>query len=325
MSLCFRRALADLLNFSCCVALAASLCGQAGNVSAEPVVPGTGQRVVQVGDDFEEEDWEFFPNGAKSSEEQDGYQRLPAGESKNDRWYEGVKRGYPDLLRRVETPPGGLPGSTGALLIRSMNTGIPGRPSYRQQQDDFICNVSYKLGGAIPVWQTPSVVTRVFLPPVAQWEKRNGCHFAFRAALDSSPVSKSSGRFQSASSTERETYWPGLLVQFESKAVTGKESDYAYFTVRANSSGHDFRGPQITQTGWWTLGMSFTPDGQVHYYAKPGIEDLTKDDYITSQYPYSFRCERFRTFFFNSCSGDDGRTWSTPVIVDDSFVYYITK
>ena len=88
-------------------------------------------------------------------------------------------------------------------------------------------------------------------------------------------------------------------------------------------SAGDFRGRQITTTGWWTFGMSVTPDGMVHYYASPGVDDLTEDDYITSQFPYDYRCERFRTFFFNTCSADDGKRWSTAFIVDDPKVYIL--
>ena len=66
--------------------------------------------------------------------------------------------------------------------------------------------------------------------------------------------------------------------------------------------------------------MSFTPDGRVHYYAHPGVEDLTEDDYITTQNPYSFRCERMDTLFFNVVSGDNGQ-WSTPWVVDDAQVF----
>ncbi len=63
--------------------------------------------------------------------------------------------------------------------------------------------------------------------------------------------------------------------------------------------------------------MSVTPDGMVHYYASPGVDDLTEDDYITSQFPYDYKCERFRTFFYNVCSADDGQRWSTEFVVDD--------
>jgi hypothetical protein len=67
--------------------------------------------------------------------------------------------------------------------------------------------------------------------------------------------------------------------------------------------------------------MSFTSDGMVHYYARPGVEELTEQDYITSQFPYGYRCERFRTFFYNVVNGDDGRNWTTAWIVDDPKVY----
>ena len=47
--------------------------------AAEPVVPGTGVRVTMVGDDFEAADWQYIPNGAKASYEQDETQRPPGG------------------------------------------------------------------------------------------------------------------------------------------------------------------------------------------------------------------------------------------------------
>ncbi|MEZ6077414.1 MAG: hypothetical protein R3C56_17610 [Pirellulaceae bacterium] len=128
--------------------------------------------------------------------------------------------------------------------------------------------------------------------------------------------------FVSAKKRDEEgIYWPGLFIILESKHDSGKPHDYAYFRVRADSNGGDTKGPQITSTGWWTLGMSFSTDGLVHYYAKPGVEDLTEADYITSQMPYGYRCERFRAFFFNVVNGDDGRNWTTPWVVDDPKVF----
>ena len=88
--------------------------------------------------------------------------------------------------------------------------------------------------------------------------------------------------------------------------------------------GAEVRGPDIKSTGWWTLGMSITPDGMVHYYIKQGVDDLTSDDYVTSQYPYGYRAEMFKTFFFNVCNRDDMRTQSTEWIVDDPAVYVAT-
>ena len=120
-----------------------------------------------------------------------------------------------------------------------------------------------------------------------------------------------------------EIYWPGMFIEFESQGQANRENDYAYLRIRSNRRGGDFRGPQITTTGWWTLGMSVTPDGMVHYYASEGVDDLTEDDYITSQFPYDYRAERFRTFFYNICSADDGHRWSTSFIVDDPKVYLL--
>ncbi|MEQ8839183.1 MAG: hypothetical protein RID07_20425, partial [Lacipirellulaceae bacterium] len=85
------------------------------------------------------------------------------------------------------------------------------------------------------------------------------------------------------------------------------------------------RAKEIEQFGWWTFGMSFTPDGSVHYYAKPGIEDLTAADHLDSKYPYSYHARSFRTFFFNSCNYNDGKTWSTPFIIDDPTLYVVNS
>ena len=275
-----------------------------------PLVPGTGQKVVQVGDNFEDPDWHYIARPPKSSRNLDDAERLPGGESANGRWYEGVKRGHPDIVRRVPTPKGGLPGSKGALLLRSVWTGIPGAPSYRSQQDDFICDIHYQLGGAIPVWQSPNFVVRVFLPPVKHWERRSGTHFGIRMAVDTR-----------VGYGERETYWPGMFIDFTPKQ--GDTPAHATLRVRANRGGGDYDRMPIRQTGWWTFGMSVTPDGRIHYYASPGVDKLTKKDRIASEFPYGYRAERFKTFFFNVVSADDGRSWSTPFVIDDCEFFYV--
>lgn len=309
------RALLRAMTFTGFAALAA--CSSV--VRAEELVPGTGTKLTQVGDDFEDEKWEYYPNLPKSSENIDDVQRLPGGIAKNGRWYEGIMRGTPDVVKRVDTPEGGLEGSKGSLLMRSLHTGIPGRPSYDMQQDDFIADVADRLGGAIPVSQRPNVVVRVFLPPLSQWERRSGAHFAFRTAVDTHAWKREDGRRQFG----REIYYPGLFVEFNPKEATGLKYDTAFLRVRAANNGGDYKGPQITTTGWWTMGMACTADGQIHYYAKAGIEDLTAEDKIASHYPYGYRCERFKTFFFNVCNADNGRTWSTPFIIDDPTLYFV--
>jgi len=312
-----------------CLALAIPACFCfAGLAQAQrPIIPGTGTEIVGVSDDFEDPSWSYIPNDPKSTEDIDENQRAPLGKTTNGRWYEGVKRGHPDIVRRVETPAGGLPGSRGAMLLKSKMTGIPGMPSNTMHQDDFVANVQYRLRRTIDVAEVPSVTTRVFLPPVAEWENRSGPHFGFRLALETTAMieqERGVGAFKiKRKEVGNEIYWPGMFVEFENKEQTRKDNDYAYIRVRATKNGSETRGPQITQTGWWTFGMSVTPDGMVHYYAAPGIDELTAEDYITSQFPYDYRAERFRTFFYNVCSADDGHRWSTAFIVDDPKVYLL--
>lgn len=295
---------------------------------AEPLVPGTGQKISKVGDDFEDPDWKYVGNFPKVTniKEETQSQNGPSGRSKNGRWFEGMKRGQPDYIRRVETPSGGLETSTGALALRTLQTSIPNRPTHQQQQDDFIADVMYKFG-KISASRSPSVVTRVYFPPVKDWENRTGCHFAFRLALETTPrPGRGGGLFSKKEEGFDGIYWPGMFIDFQSKegrGATGKDHDYATIRIRANSRGGEFRGKQISQTGWWTLGMSVTPDGMVHYYAKPGVDDLTEEDYLSSQYPYGYQALRMRTFFFCICNGDDNKTWSTQFIVDDPSVYVL--
>lgn len=67
--------------------------------------------------------------------------------------------------------------------------------------------------------------------------------------------------------------------------------------------------------------MSFTHDGQVHYYASAGIEDLTEDDYLMSSFPYGYKTMMFDSFFFNVANWENGRSWSTPWVIDDPQVF----
>lgn len=276
------------------------------------LVPGTGEKITNAGDDFEDPNWSYVFNNPKNSSELDGQSRLPNGYSRNRRWFEGPMRGHPDLLQRVATPEGGLSGSRGSLLMRSLYTGTPDRPSYHSQQDDFIANVRGAMNRGVPVSWLPSFVVRVYMPPFDEWERRTGNTFAVRAgAHGSRPNGKE----------PIEEYWPGMWIVFTSTSDRRHKEDAAYFLLRAGTNGRDLRGPDIKQTGWWTMGMSFTADGQVHYYAKPGIDALTAADRVGSQFPYGFTCTQFDTFFFDLISADDGRTWSTSWIIDDPAFY----
>lgn len=289
-----------------------------------PVVPGTGQVVEDVGDDFEDPDWSYVFNNPKSSSEQDEQTRPPLGYSRNGRWVESPLRGHPDVVQRVATPPGGLPGSQGALLLQTLRGNIPGRTSQGNGQDDLLARTSRRYG-QIPVSWSPNFVVRVYLPPFEEWEPRTGTSFGIRAGVFGQRTKQSEGLLGiiSGPQTVTEEYWPGFFIMFNSAANRRGGSDSAYLLIRSDGRGRDVRGPEIHEPGWWTFGMSFTPDGQVHFYARPGVEDLTAEDHLYSAYCYGFRCQRFQTFFFDVISRDDGRSWSTPWVIDDPALYIL--
>lgn len=288
------------------------------------VVPGTGQQIIEVFDDFEDPTWNFTLNLPKSSANIDKVERHPSGFAQNRLFLESMYRGTPDFVRRVETPPGGIPGSTGALAMQTMNSGIPGQTSGTFQQDDLIAGVQTKLGYMMPAGWTPSYTCRVYVPPFDKWERRHGSHFGFRAdCMTTISTTTSVGRFfkNFGSLKKSEQYWPGFFIQLNTKQMTGQKEDFATILIRSDELGHDVPGPKITHAGWWTLGLTITPDGKVHYYAHEGVANLTAKDHLYSNFPYGYKCEQTSTYFFNIVNQDDGRTWSTRWIVDDPKVY----
>jgi hypothetical protein len=289
------------------------------------LVPGTGALVKGGTDSFEDEKWTWFYNHPKSSEEQDKRMRTPLGKSNNGLWFEGPKRGTPDVVKRIALPAPGLEGSEHGLLIATLRAGVPGGASYGLMQDDLIFNLSRSTGRGMSVADSPSVVTRVYLPPFSQWERRNGPSFGYRTgcythAIITGEDHPDRGEFG------LEEYWPGMFICLQAGDGKTKE-DTAYIRVRSGHRGQELRGPTITgdQLGWWTLGLSFSSDGMVHFFASPGVDDLTMDDHITSQFPYGYRTEWVKTYFFNVCTRDDGRTWSTPWVIDDPKAYFVPR
>ncbi len=278
--------------------------------AAAPFVPGTGTWLANCSDDFEDANWSYRTNLPKSSYEQDENQRAPGGYSNNGLWHEGAKRGTPDSVKRIATPAGGIEGSTGALYMATRYTGIPGRLSNEQQQDDLLMKFDRRLGRSIPVSWQPSCTVRVYLPPFEQWENRSGSSFGVRCDCRGKTLDG-----------EYEPYWPGMFIVFQSETSKRNEVDSAYVTVRSNTRGGDMKGPTITEPGWWTFGMSFTGDGQIHYYASPGTDDLTAEDHLASSFAYSYRCESLNNFFFNVANWDNGQSWSTPWVIDDPKVF----
>lgn len=295
----------------------------ASTVQAQ-IVPGTG--TIGRFDDFENTDWDYNFNWPKASSEDDGQTRAPLGRATNGMWNESPKRGQPDVIRRIDTPEGGLEGSLGALYLRTRDTGIPGRPGHEQLQDDLLM-----ANRNMPIHHCPNVVARVYLPPWHEWEQRAGVSFGMRMGLQAPKTETrevESGAFifrrrTTEEVTVNEPYYPGLFIQFNSSRSASYDHDHAQFVIRAGTDGRDVPGPTIQQPGWWTLGMSITPDGRCHYYASPGVDNLTQEDRLMSSLPYGLQPTYFNTMFFNVCSPDDGQTWSTPWIIDDAAIYYL--
>ena len=303
--------------------LVGALWGAVPSVQAQ-VVPGTGNLLNY--DDLEDAKWGYTHNFPKSSKEEDENIRYPLGASYNRMWSESPKRGAPDVVKRTETPAGGLPGSTGSLYLRTRDCGIPGHPGNKQAQDDFIlsarpCGVGY----------SPNFVVRVFVPEFKDWEQRQGVSFGIRAGLQGmmtkqKPASMGRRLFggsKTQSVTEMEPYYPGFFIAFNPVAANpAYKEDHAQILIRSDGNGHEVAGPKITQTGWWTFGMSVTSDSRCHYYAHAGIADLTAKDHLYSSLPYGIRGDYFNTIFFNVCSADNASSWSTPWIIDDPKVFY---
>ena len=283
------------------------------------LVPGTGMKLEQVGDDFEDENWQWMPNGNKASKEQDEQVRSPTGFSNNKRWFESPKRGMPDHIVRVATPEGGIAGSKGALKIQTLNSGVPSFNSNQMEQDDLVMSCSSRIG-AISASRNPSCTCRIYLPPFDKWENRSGTHFGYRIDTKTT-ITETSKRFLFSKSVKKqEEYWPGYFIEFHSSHDPRFKQDEAQLLIRGDNLGHEVKSIKLTP-GWWTLGMSVTSDGRVHYYGKQGVNDLTAADHLYSSFPYNYKAEYFATHFFNSCNQNDGRTWSTPIIIDDPAVY----
>jgi hypothetical protein len=114
-----------------------------------------------------------------------------------------------------------------------------------------------------------------------------------------------------------------MFILFRSETSQKYDHDFAQLSVRARENGSDVPGPIIEEPGWWTFGLSFTPDGQVHQYASPGVDALTEEDHLYTSTPYGSKCQSLSNFFVNVANMDSGKNWSTPWTIDDPEVYVV--
>jgi hypothetical protein len=278
------------------------------------LIPGTGLRIAKTGDDFEDEKFLYYPQHPKSSWNIDKEMNVPGGISVNNLWAEGGKRGTPDVVKRIATPPGGIEGSKGSMMIQSLHPAVPGRLSHQEHQDDLLHNVEGVTGTQIPVAWSPNVVCRVYIPAEAQWERRNGATFGYRIGL-----------YGYTPQGKYDEYWPGIFFHMQREQTKeGKVKASILSVLRADEFGRDLPGPTFEPSSWCTLGMSMPPDGSVQFFGKPGVEDLTEKDFLGGWHCYSWRAVNFSTFFYNVINLDNGRNWGTPWTVDDAYLYAAT-
>ena len=198
------------------------------------------------------------------------------------------------------------------MVIQSLYSGIPGTITNQQQQDDLLSNSEQLAGRALPVTWSPNCVCRVFIVPHTKWEERNGASFGYRCGL------------VGWGKENNEEYWPGIFYHME-RGLKDNQRTYAIRAwVRADGHGRDMPELTFEPESWMTMGMSCTPDGACHFFARAGIDDLEEKDCIGSYWPYSYRAHSFQCFFYNVINMDDGRSVSTPWIIDDAYLYCAT-
>lgn len=147
-------------------------------------------------------------------------------------------------------------------VVSTLHSGIPGTLTHQQQQDDLLHN-SQANAGTIPVTWSPNCICRVCVPPVKYWERRDGATFGYRTGL-----------------MAHEEYWPGIFLHMERKPTDGKQGPLVRAWIRADNGGRDMPSLTFEPETWITMGISHTPDGAVHFFLRPGIDDLTKEAFV---------------------------------------------
>ena len=99
------------------------------------------------------------------------------------------------------------------MVAGRARAGIPGRLTYRMMQDDLIFNMSKAAGRGLSAADNPSVVTRVYLPPFAQWERRDGASFGFRCGCTTHAIITGK-EHPDRGDFGVEEYWPGMFICF---------------------------------------------------------------------------------------------------------------
>lgn len=219
-------------------------------------LPGTGIKITQLSDDFENPNWSF---------------NYASNISSNGMWY-GSLRGAPEVLNRTTPPAGGIPGQTGALQIRSRDNDNDGYP----QQEDLVTKFHNQLYGRyLQRADQPSFVAHIYMPPYASMQK-DWSTLGFRIEARSNQLNPG-------------YYYPSIWLQYynyggnypNNFGVVVRMGDGFASDVYVKNMGANYAG------GWVSVGISFDELGIGHYYFKEGVLPFTAADkiYDTTMFP----------------------------------------
>ncbi|MCX7915170.1 MAG: hypothetical protein N3A53_02555, partial [Verrucomicrobiae bacterium] len=260
-------------------------------------VLGRTVRLEALGDDFEAADWAW---DAKQYRDTHG------------RWSTSY-RGGPKKLARVTPPAGGVPGSTGALSLRTEGD----RDSY-PNQDDLIhfFNQPGRLERLVTRADQPVFVVRVWLPPFAEWTPGwNNLGFRHEARSKQLVTQENKVGY----------YYPSIWLQHVTDKDHPERSGPRWCVRIGTGVAPDEDAGPIPQPGWWTLALAFDERGVGHYYVRPGtgplgaeheIWDTTKFRPTGGENPLM---DSVAYGFFSLGYPPDGRL--TPFVVDDYEVW----
>ena len=189
------------------------------------------------------------------------------------------------------------------MLFQTLHSGIPGTLTHQQQQDDLLHNIAGDGGDDSRELEPELHLPRVCAADQVLGAARRG-DVRLSHGLGCNGATRSIGRASFCT-------WSGSR-----RTASRRRSVRAW--IRADNGGRDMPSLTFEPETWITMGISHTPDGAVHFFLRPGIDDLTKEDCVGSYWCYGYRAHTFQTFFFNVINMDDGRSVSTPWIVDDA-------
>ncbi|GIS58421.1 MAG: hypothetical protein CM1200mP2_06460 [Planctomycetaceae bacterium] len=150
------------------------------------------------------------------------------------------------------TPLGGVIGSKGSLLIRTLHSGVPGRRTRTSQQDDLIFGGGSRFGTFIDVKHRPNFQVHVYLPPWKYWDKITDTSLGIRCDIEGRPWKTLTKKlFTNRISSQTKTYWPGFFIQFNSPDDPryGFSEPSALIIMRADERGEDVVGPKSSGPG----------------------------------------------------------------------------